>query len=81
MAVAQAAEKKTAGERIVKRWVGEEFEIGCNWNDRKNPKLHATSAAAVRETRDHAVENGHVGAREVQVKRTYRTRSTTSQSS
>lgn len=43
----------------------------CKWNERKVPFLHPTPGAAVREARDHGIEAGHVGAREVTVERVY----------
>ena len=60
--------------RVLKRWIGEcEYarRVACDWNERKGPRLHRTSEAAIREASEHAVEAGHVGAREVSIRRTY----------
>jgi len=82
--------EKTGG-RIVKRWVAECFyekfmgsgpvtgKLACPFNDRKTPQTHLTSKSAVRESIEHAKEAGHVGARQVSVKRTYTPRTIASE--
>ena len=84
--------EKTGG-RIVKRWVAEcgfggfaldrapstSIKGHCEFNDRKAPQTHLTSKSAVRESIEHAKEAGHVGARQVSVKRTYTPRTIASE--
>lgn len=72
--------------RVVTRWIAECLtttwppeklgtqRAACPFNDRKQPKLHANSQAAIRESITHAVAAGHVGATQVEVRRLFKPR-------
>ena len=76
---------KESGSTTVKRWIaecdfysmfstaGRDVVPGstgpCEFNNREHPTIHKTVKAAKKEAAQHAAEAGHVGAREVQVKR------------
>ena len=67
--------------RTVRRWVAtcavavhedRHPPMRCGFNDRKDPTLHTTSEAAVRESIRHLTEQHDLhGAREVSIQRTY----------
>jgi hypothetical protein len=60
----------------VKRWVAEcDFvtaEGACDFNQREKKQLHVSFAKAEGESYQHALDAGHIGAREVTVERKYR---------
>lgn len=84
-------QQEKQGGRIVKRWVAECFVTtwppekpgtqrkDCDFNERKKPTLHTNPESALREALSHARMNGHVGARQVQVKRLYTPRTIASE--
>ncbi len=70
--------------RTVKRWIAtcavvihedRRAPIPCDFNDRRGPMLHETTAGALRESMKHLLEHHDLhGAREIQVIRTYKPR-------
>jgi hypothetical protein len=77
MATAQVEAKPAQqGGRVVKRWVAEcdftDDTGGCSFNEREGPELHIQAGKAIREAERHAHVAGHLGAREVEVRRTYK---------
>jgi hypothetical protein len=62
--------------RKVKRWVAEcDFvtdEGACDFNERTKKELHISFAKAEAESYQHALAEGHIGAKEVTVERKYR---------
>jgi hypothetical protein len=75
MAQVDAKTQETGG-RIVKRWVAEcdflDDTGACPFNEREKPELHVAMDKAIREATSHAQKAGHVGARQVDVRRTYK---------
>lgn len=55
--------------RRLKRWISEcDFvtaEGVCDFNNRTKPQLHVSFAKAEGESYQHALEAGHIGAKEV----------------
>jgi len=85
--VTKVAPARPESGRVVKRWVAEcdffDPKVGksapCAFGAREKPRLHADVDTAVREARDHAIEAGHIGAREVHVRRKYTPRTIASE--